>query len=98
MTLLSRIPDWPTIHAQLLENSMSRNLDHLSSVFGDLESRYGSDDEIVMEMKTALENRQGDENTKSQRLVATQDQQGVRGSIKRQPGRGSQDSEWYAQW
>jgi hypothetical protein len=77
---------------------MSRKLDHLSSVFGDLESRYGSDDEIVMEMKTALENRQGDENAKSQRLVVSQDQQVARGSIKRQPGRSNQDSEWYAKW
>jgi hypothetical protein len=49
---------------------MSRNLDNLASVFGDLESRYGSDDEVVLEMKSALEHRHKAENTKFHRLVS----------------------------
>jgi hypothetical protein len=34
---------------------MSRLIDQLASVYGDLESRYGSDNEVVLELKSALD-------------------------------------------
>jgi hypothetical protein len=48
---------------------MSRQLDQLASVFGDLESRYGSDDEIVLEVKSTFEELQVVESKRLKRLV-----------------------------
>lgn len=37
---------------------MSRNLDHLKSLFQKLQVRYGADDEIVLQVKQALASRE----------------------------------------
>ena len=40
---------------------MSRQLENLRRVFGKLQSRYGTDDEIVSQFKQEVESRESDE-------------------------------------
>jgi hypothetical protein len=70
---------------------MSRLIDQLASVYGDLESRYGSDNEVVLELKSALDHRKAVDNKSHPRWHPLQDQHFFGGSIKTQPGRVKQD-------
>jgi hypothetical protein len=53
---------------------MSRDLDNLNSVFHELQTRYGDDDPIVLEVKREIESRELTEAKHSRWLVTYREQ------------------------